>query len=88
MSEVITPIEALTKVFESTVNNFYKQGVSVVLSDTPDTASCDGDLIVLPTHLLETFYEQNLPKFTVLYHELGHALYSLLLRYWIKAVAR
>ena len=76
MSEVITPIEALTKVFSNTVNNFYKEGVSVVLSDTPDTASCDGDLITLPKHLLETFYEQNLPKFTVLYHELGHALYS------------
>ena len=76
MSEVITPIEALTKVFESTVNNFYKEGVSVILSDTPDTATCDGALITLPKHLLETFYEQNLPKFTVLYHELGHALYS------------
>lgn len=46
------------------------------LSDTPDTAYCQGDHIVLPKHLLEEFTNQKLPRFTVLYHELGHALYS------------
>lgn len=69
-------LEALTRVFQEIVNNFYKQGVTVELSDTPDTAYCQGDHIVLPKHLLEEFTAQKLPRFTVLYHELGHALYS------------
>ena len=69
-------LEALTRVFQEIVNNFYKQGVTVELSDTPETAYCQGDHIVLPRHLLEEFTAQKLPRFTVLYHELGHALYS------------
>lgn len=69
-------LEVLVKVFGEIVNNFYKQGVSVELSDTPDTAYCSGDHIVLPRHLLEEFTKNKLPRFTVLYHELGHALYS------------
>lgn len=69
-------LEALTRVFQEIVNNFYKQGVTVELSDTPDTAYCQGDHITLPKHLLEEFTAQKLPRFTVLYHELGHALYS------------
>ena len=69
-------LEALTRVFQEVVNNFYKQGVTVSLSDTPDTAYCQGDNITLPRHLLEEFTAQKLPRFTVLYHELGHALYS------------
>ena len=68
--------EPLVNVFTEVVNNFYKQGVSIELSDTPDTAYCQGNRIVLPTHLLEEFTQQKLPRFTVLYHELGHALYS------------
>lgn len=68
--------EAIARVFERVINNFYKQGVSVVLSDTPDTAYCEGTKITLPLHLLEEFTTQKLPRFTVLYHELGHALYS------------
>ena len=69
-------LESLTKIFEEIVNNFYKKGVSVELSDTPDTAYCQGNHITLPRHLLEEFTQQKLPRFTVLYHELGHALYS------------
>ena len=69
-------LETLTRIFEEVVNNFYKQGVSVKLSDTPETAYCQGDTITLPRHLLEEFTAQKLPRFTVLYHELGHALYS------------
>ena len=69
-------LEVLKQVFEEVVNNFYKKGVSVSLSDTPDTAYCNGDDIVLPTHLLEEFTRQKLPRFTVMYHELGHALFS------------
>ena len=69
-------LEALVKIFTRVINNFYKQGVSVELSDTPDTAYCQGDHITLPKHLLEEFTQQKLPRFTVLYHELGHALYS------------
>lgn len=68
--------EAIARIFERVINNFYKQGVSVVLSDTPDTAYCEGTKITLPLHLLEEFTAQKLPRFTVLYHELGHALYS------------
>lgn len=68
--------EAIARIFERVINNFYKQGVSVVLSDTPDTAYCAGTKITLPLHLLEEFTAQKLPRFTVLYHELGHALYS------------
>ena len=79
-------LEILTNIFERVINNFYKQGVSVRLSDAPDTAYCAGDSIVLPTHLLEEFTAQHLPRFSVLYHELGHALYShnltLLLDKW------
>ena len=70
-------LEALASVYEEIVNNFYKQGVSVRVSDTPDTAYCQGDNITLPRHLLEEFTAQKLPRFTVMYHELGHALYSL-----------
>ena len=69
-------LEALASVYEEIVNNFYKQGVSVRVSDTPDTAYCQGDNITLPRHLLEEFTNQKLPRFTVMYHELGHALYS------------
>lgn len=70
-------LETLTNIFKEVVNNFYKQGVSVQLSNTPDTAYCTADNhIVLPKHLLEEFTAQKLPRFTVLYHELGHALYS------------
>ena len=69
-------LNTLTKIFEEIVNNFYKEGVSVTLSDTPETAYCVDDNIVLPVHLLEEFTNQKLPRFTVMYHELGHALYS------------
>lgn len=69
-------LETLVKIYEEVVNNFYKQGVSVTLSDTPETAYCQGDHITLPRHLLEEFTAQKLPRFTVMYHELGHALYS------------
>ena len=69
-------LETLVRIFQEVVNNFYKQGVTVELSDTPDTAYCNGNHIVLPKHLLEEFTAQKLPRFTVLYHELGHALYS------------
>ena len=69
-------LEILTRVFAEIVNNFYKQGVTVELSDTPDTAYCEGTHIVLPKLLLEEFTANKLPRFTVLYHELGHALYS------------
>lgn len=68
--------EPLINVFSQVVNNFYKEGISVSLSEDPDTAYCVGNRIVLPTHLLEEFTQQKLPRFTVLYHELGHALYS------------
>ena len=70
-------LDILVKVFEKIVNNFYKKGVSVTLSDTPDTAYCVEDDIVLPRHLLEQFTAQKLPRFTVLYHELGHAFFDM-----------
>lgn len=69
-------LEVLVKVFAEIVNNFYKEGVTVSLSDTPDTAYCEKNHITLPRHLLEQFTANKLPRFTVLYHELGHALYS------------
>lgn len=69
-------LEILRGIFEEVVNNFYKKGVTVSLDDSDDTAYCSGDHIVLPRPLLENFSQQHLPRFTVLYHELGHALYS------------
>lgn len=69
-------LETLAQLFEQIVNNFYKPGISVSLTDNPGTAYCVGDSITLPKSLLEEFTNQKLPRFTVLYHELGHALYS------------
>ena len=77
---------AIASVFEKVINNFYKQGVSVTCVDTAETAFCEGNKITLPKDLLERFTQDKLPRFTVLYHELGHALYShdltMLLNKW------
>ena len=78
--------DAIASVFEKVINNFYKKGVSVKCVDTAETAYCEGNNITLPKDLLERFTQDKLPRFTVLYHELGHALYShdltALLRKW------
>lgn len=66
----------LADIFEKVINNFYKKGITIMLSDNPSTAYCCGDEIVLPKPLLKKFSKQRLPRFTVMYHELGHALYS------------
>lgn len=69
-------LETLKSIFEFVANNFYKKGIKIDLTNEADTAYCVGDRICLPIPLLEKFTQDKLPRFTVFYHELGHALYS------------
>jgi len=61
------------------IAKFYKkngEAVYVEFEDA-DTAYCTEDnKIVIPPSLVLNFVGNNLPKFCVFYHELGHALYS------------
>lgn len=70
--------KVIADIFETVANNFYREGIKVQLSEADDTAhyNIKTDTITLPIPLLETFTKSKLPRFTVFYHELGHALYT------------
>ena len=62
--------------FLTDVTTFYREGCRVTLEEN-DTAYCTEDnKICLPPSLLTEFKDNNLPRFCVFYHELGHALFS------------
>lgn len=62
-----------------TIAKFYNKNgnpVTTIFKEA-DTAFCtDKNEIVLPPKLILQFFANDLPKFCVFYHELGHALYS------------
>lgn len=69
--------ESLRKIFENVGRGFYRDDISVRLSTDDTTGKCDEkNTITLPVDLLEKFTQNNLPRFTLFYHELGHALYT------------
>jgi len=62
-----------------TISRFYnKNGDPVTVNfKEADTAYCtEKNQIIIPPKMVLQFYMNNLPKFCVYYHELGHALYS------------
>lgn len=69
--------ESLRKIFENVGRSFYKDNINIRLSTDDITGKCDEhNTITLPVDLLEKFTQNNLPRFTLFYHELGHALYT------------
>lgn len=66
----------LTKIFEEILQNFYDSGITVHIEDKESNAYCRDKSIVLSRQLIDTFAKQKLPRFSVMYHELGHALYT------------
>lgn len=66
----------LNKIFEEILQNFYDPEITVRIDDKESNAYCSDKSIVLSQQLLSTFAKQKLPRFSVLYHELGHALYT------------
>lgn len=62
-----------------TISSFYaEEDKDITVSfEESETAFCSSEgKINLPPTLLKEFFDNNLPKFCVFYHELGHALYS------------
>lgn len=66
----------LTKIFEEILQNFYDSEITVCIDDKESNAYCSDKSIVLSRQLIDTFAKQKLPRFSVMYHELGHALYT------------
>lgn len=66
----------LSKLFEEILQNFYDSKITVRIDDIESNAYCNDKSIVLSQQLIDTFAKQKLPRFSVLYHELGHALYT------------
>ena len=66
----------LNKIFEEILQNFYDPEITVRIDDKESNAYCSDKSIVLSQQLLSTFAKQKLPRFNILYHELGHALYT------------
>lgn len=71
-------LEALKNIFEKVANNFYNEDLMIELSNESSTAYYDMEtsVITLSIPLLEKFTAAQLPRFTVFYHELGHALFT------------
>lgn len=73
--------DAQIKAYEhvlSVIISYYRKETSLRFDDTADTGFYDfsTDSITIPPSLIRTFYQNYLPLFPVIYHEIGHALYS------------
>lgn len=71
--------DVIVSLFEKVAKNYYMSNAEVSVTEDPSvtTAYCTADnKIVIPKHLLDEFTANSLPRFTVFYHELGHALFT------------
>lgn len=74
--------DIIVALFEKIAKNYYMSKAEVSVTEDPSvtTAYCTAEnKIVIPKHLLDEFTANKLPRFTVFYHELGHALFSKVL---------
>lgn len=71
--------DVIVSLFDKVAKNYYMSNAEVSVTEDPSvtTAYCTSDNdIIIPKHLLDEFTANGLPRFTVFYHELGHALFT------------